>query len=101
MPGTLTEITYWSDLGIMFTGSFAYLPGDVNGDRLTAIGDINALIDCLNYTVAPPCEIWQTDIDRSGLPGASDILREIDLLNGASPFDTWITETVPFPGSCP
>jgi hypothetical protein len=36
-----------------------------------------------------------TDIDRSGRVTACDILREIDLLLGASPFDKFNGATLP------
>ncbi len=72
-----------------------YLPGDVNSDRLVAVGDINRLIDCLNNAAVPACHGWQTDIDRSSVPFSPDILREIDLLNGASPYSVWLTESLP------
>ncbi len=71
------------------------LPADVNSDGLSSVGDINRLIDCLNLAVAPPCDIWQTDIDRSGTAAPQDILRVIDLLNGANPFANWLTKSLP------
>ncbi len=35
------------------------------------------------------------DIDRSGETSGQDILRLIDLLNGASEFEVWITRSLP------
>ena len=72
-----------------------FLPADSGQDRLSATGDINALINSINNVpgrVLPP---YATDIDRSGVTNGSDILRLIDLLNGADAFDIWITRSLP------
>ena len=71
-----------------------YLPADVNNDRLSSSADILALIDAINE-VGDPLQIWQTDINRSGVVTPSDILRVIDLLNGADAYDTFITASLP------
>jgi hypothetical protein len=47
------------------------------------------MIDNLNGVRIPPLQLHQCDIDRSDLCNPSDILIEIDLLNGAGIFDAW------------
>ena len=71
----------------------AALPGDVNGDGFSGPQDVTALVDCIANTGS--CEEWRCDIDRSGSCRPADILREIDLLNGAAAFDAWLGESLP------
>lgn len=66
-----------------------FLPGDVNGDGTSAPVDILDLIDDLNHVRVPALNEWQCDIDRSALCAPPDILREIDLLNGAHTSRPW------------
>jgi len=75
------------------------LPGDVNGDRLSSVGDINALIDAINGVFPRVLPDSSTDMDRSTEANAQDVLRLIDLLNGASAFDIWLSRTLP-PNPC-
>ena len=75
-----------------------YLPADTDQNKLSAVPDIDALIDCLNSAAPAPCATWRTDLNRSGIPNAQDILRSVDLLNGASAFDIWLGQTLP---DCP
>ncbi len=96
-PGEVTTITYRDDLG---TTSFAKLishPGDVNGDGVSAPGDILDLIDVLNGVAQPSWGLYSTDCDRSGEAGPADILCLVDLLNAG-----WNGTTVPQGGGpCP
>ncbi|MFQ5414765.1 MAG: hypothetical protein ACE5E6_09940 [Phycisphaerae bacterium] len=55
-----------------------YLPADVDNDRTSDANDVLALIDHLNGAIDPLAD-YQTDIDRSGIVNANDILRTIDL----------------------
>jgi hypothetical protein len=70
-----------------------YLPGDMNGDRVSDAVDIDALIDALNGIALLP--EYATDVDRSSITNAHDLLRLIDLLNGADPFDEWLGRRLP------
>ncbi len=63
------------------------LPADVDGDGTATVGDIAVLKDCISGVSA--CELWQCDIDRSGQCTPADILRAIDLLEGAGVYDPW------------
>ena len=94
-PGELTTLTYTSETGVSVTERFAALPGDANSDRLVTAGDITHQINCINLVTPTPCDEWQTDTNRSGVTNGQDILRLIDLLNGAGSYDVWITQGVP------
>ncbi|MBU0719077.1 MAG: hypothetical protein KJ749_12570 [Planctomycetes bacterium] len=89
-PGAWTVITHNASGTKVCLG---YLPGDTNQDKLVATADISYLIDCINLVAT--CAYYQTDIDRSNVTNPSDILREIDLLNGAGDLGTWITQSLP------
>ena len=76
-----------------------YLPADASQDGLSASNDINALIDSINLVPGRILPIHASDINRSNQITGADILRLIDLLNGASDFDPWITKSLP--DDCP
>ncbi len=90
-PGAQTQVRYGGNdhCGETF-GHFTFLPGDVNGDGRATVADILAHVDhCLNNQQAPAFGAYSCDIDRSGLSGGSDLLRLIDLLNGAGDYAPW------------
>ena len=71
-----------------------YLPGDTGQDKRSTANDIQYLLDSINGVDVKP--LYATDANRSGLPDAKDILRLIDLLNGAMLFDPgWMGEALP------
>ena len=98
MHGELTTLTYTSGTAVTSTGSFYYMPGDVNDDGTAAPADILSLIDSLNGVTPLPDS--QTDADRDGTPAPADILRVIDLLNGAGVFAPYLNVTMD-PVGCP
>ncbi|MBI4717582.1 MAG: hypothetical protein HY763_07240 [Planctomycetes bacterium] len=67
----------------------ALLPGDVNGDRVSGVRDINALIDSLNGVPGRVLPLSSTDLDRSSAVNTQDVTTLINLLNGAAAFDRW------------
>jgi len=75
-----------------------YLPADAGQDGMSTAADINALIDAINLVPGHELPDYATDIDRSGATNAQDILRLIDLLNGAGDFDPWLGQALP---TCP
>lgn len=82
---TFTTISY-SD------GSFVtYVrhPADTTGDGTSSVVDVLRIIDDLNNVVPPTHGIYSEDIDHSGLFTSADLLRAVDLLNGAGVYDTW------------
>jgi hypothetical protein len=71
-----------------------FLPSDVNADGTADPLDITALVKAVgDATMAMP--LRSADIDRSGVVSASDILRVIDLLNGAESFAASQGTTLP------
>lgn len=75
-----------------------YLPGDVNASRASTAADITALINSLNNVPGFVRPLFATDANRSGGANASDILRVIDLLNGAGAYNPWLNASLP---ACP
>jgi hypothetical protein len=96
-PGFLTCIAH-GDTSCQWC--MGYLPGDAGQDGVSTVDDIDTLIDSINGVDVKP--EYATDANRSGLPNAQDVLRQIDLLNGAGTFaDTggpWLNKSL---RSCP
>ena len=90
--GALTELVYTPDGADAYIGSYASLPGDADGNRIVEVADLEHLINCINGL---PCALWETDINRSDAKNSQDLLRLIDLLNGADDFEVWLGQTVP------
>lgn len=90
-PGAWTIITHKESATFVRLG---FLPGDANGDGLTDTLDITDLIEALISGVAgeTPAAV---DMDRSGEPNLLDLLRQIDLLNGADEFPPFLGAGLP------
>ena len=56
--------------------------------------DIVRLIDFIN-DVGDPLPVWSSDTDRSDLVNPTDVLRTIDILNGAGCMDPWNGVSLP------
>ena len=95
-PGAWTVITHESSGSKVCLG---FLPADASQNLLSSTGDINALIDSINLVPGRILPDYATDINRSGVTNGQDILRLIDLLNGAGEFSVWITQRMP-PSPC-
>jgi len=81
----------WTAISHAASGVFVklgFLPGDVNGDAASSVGDILDLIDALNGVGAARA-VYSTDIDRSGVVGPADVLQLIDLLNGVGVYPVY------------
>lgn len=89
-PVAWTDITHLPSATNVRLG---YLPGDVSGDGATAVPDVLVLVDALNGQIE--LSIWSTDINRSGVANAADVLREIDLLNAVGAFPGYLGLTLP------
>jgi hypothetical protein len=86
----------WTTITHVSSGTsvrLGYLPADESGDATSAVPDLLSLIYSLNGVVVRP--EYSTDIDRSGLSAAPDVLREIDLLNGAGSYDPFLLVSLP------
>jgi hypothetical protein len=106
-PGAVTTVTYTTSTGIVQSGRFTSHPANSDGSSESDSADIVALVACcLNRTCAWEPTEYACNIDRSSGTAlhervtAADVLRVIDLLNGADQYDRW--EGVPLPdcGSC-
>ena len=91
VPGAWTVIT---DVASGDSIRLGYLPGDVSGDGIANGDDIQTLLDALGGS-GPALPIWARDVDRSGELSPADMLRVIDLLNGADGFVPWLEVTLP------
>jgi hypothetical protein len=102
----VTTVTYSSTRGqTTATGRFTSHPANVNGDSAAGTIDILAIINCLN-NVSPEVNCpWGTpfsrDVDQNNAFGPSDLLRVIDLLNGADFFDPFLSTALPNGAGCP
>ena len=85
-PAAWTTLTH---LGSTTTACLGFLPGDVNGDGVSTPADVLAMLACLDGTAAQACELPTVDTDRSGEFEPADLLRVVDLLNGAGEFAVW------------
>lgn len=70
--------------------TIGFLPGDVDGSKVTTASDILYIVDMLNHVVGDLNDLPTCDVDRSGQCVASDILRVIDLFNGVATSRPWI-----------
>lgn len=78
------------------TADVAFLPGDVDGNRVSNAGDAAALrIRLLQSGAMTPTLALAADIDRSGALTAFDLVREVDLLNGANTTQAWNGQVLP------
>lgn len=90
------EVGAWTTVTHLASGTsvrVGYLPGDVNGDGTSAAADVLTLIDVLNDVVSRP--LHATDIDRTGFANPADLLREVDLLNGAGAYAPMLGVSLP------
>jgi hypothetical protein len=105
--GGLTTITYTADGGAVYTGTYVSHPANIDGDAQADTDDLGTFINCcLNQQCDPgptPAETpYRCDIDHSGGITPADMLRAIDLLNGADQFETWLDTPLPTSGGiCP
>lgn len=93
-PGAATSISYVNSSGCTHTaGRFSNLPGDIGGQSGVHASDgTNFAFWCLSS--APDTIMDRCDIDRSGELTAADLIRLLDLMNGAGPFDPWLGRKV-------
>lgn len=75
-------------------------PANTDGDLFAAPADVLFVVDMLNNQASPPHGIYSQDIDRSDFFGAPDVLRTVDLLNGADTFPEQLFTPRPNPAFC-
>lgn len=90
-PGQRVTVTHLPSGGGVEIG---FLPGDVDGDAASTADDVIALIEAVT-DAGEPRATWSTDVNRSGATGPHDVLRLIDLLNGAGVYEAYIGASLP------
>lgn len=84
-----------------------YLPGDVNNNEISNVEDVSTLVAEMEamHAAIPQLSLTsiQCDSDRSGACTPMDILRAIDLINGADDFASWnnAVPAAPCPSAAP
>lgn len=99
-PGAVTTIEYESDAGgpVILTAH----PSNADAGPAASEDDLVELADCcLVGGCAPAWGSYSCDIDRSGGSAPSDLLRAIDLLNGADGYEVWLGTALPDIAPCP
>lgn len=96
-PYAVTTISYGQENSI----SYISHPANVNADSASSAVDILDLINILNGTFKSPWGLFSSDIDHSNSNNPADILREIDLLNGAGEFTSYMQSSLPTNSNCP
>ena len=98
-PGAMTTVRYFA------TGStvrFFSHPANVDGSAEASEADVLAMVNCcLSGSCSFASARYSCDIDHSGDVGPGDLLRVIDLLNGADGFATWQGSELPGVAGCP
>ena len=74
--------------------AYYHHPGNVDGSSVTNLTDINELINRLGMPGSVPA--YEADIDNSHTINLTDLLKEIDLINGG-----WLGTSLPDPTGCP
>ncbi len=85
-PGEVARLKYTDAAGGVVGSSVMVLPGDVNGDGVSDATDVKRMLGVLRGDVASVWGIYSEDIDRSGALSPADLLRLIDLLQGAQAY---------------
>lgn len=90
-PNAVTTISYGDGTYVEFTSH----PANVDADGFAGPADVLALVDVINAVAEPAHGLFSSDIDHSGVVTGSDVLREIDLLNGADAFSVQLLSPLP------
>ncbi len=86
VPERWTCLDFFPDGGGSQRLCLGSLPGDADDDReALAAEDVPSIVDCVDETEVP-CDTLRCDMDRSGRCAPADILRVIDLLQGADAY---------------
>ena len=90
--GHWTTITHEGDGSYV---TYSSLPADANDSGTSMSNDILEHIDCcLNQICTPTPGDYICDTNHSGVVTSADLLRLIDLLNGAGTFIVWNAKTI-------
>lgn len=98
--GAVTTVTYTTGSGTPYTHTSTSHPANVNADNASNATDIPAMMNILNGGAVALWGHHSTDVDHSGVVAPADVLRVIDLLNGADEFEPWLGTDLPECGVC-
>lgn len=96
----------WTTISHEKSGTYTrlgFLPGDVNGNGVTGLDDLEDLkfeLELLNANPpgasgpVEPLPLWSTDIDRSGKTTPADLIELINLMNGAGTYEPYLGRTL-------
>jgi hypothetical protein len=94
---------HWLEITLLPSGSsvcFGYLPGDSDGSGATGAADVTHVVSCLMDGGMPEnCPLERTDMDRNGERNHLDVVRAVDILNGADSLESWDGAMLP-PSPC-
>jgi hypothetical protein len=90
-PVTRTTITYLESQSAI---TLNVLPGDVNGDGVSDADDVLALKESLDDPDSDLPE-WSWDMDRSRVRSPLDLIRLMDLFNGAEAYMAYFNVMLP------
>lgn len=88
----------WTTITHSTSGSgvtVGFLPGDVDGNGRSEALDVAALGSALDELPGGGHTIHATDIDRSGIVDGEDLIRLLDLLNGADGYIAYLDLALP------
>lgn len=86
-----TRIVYADESAIEYISH----PANVNADSTASASDVLWIVDVVNGLAVPQHGRYSSDIDHSGIVATPDILRTIDLLNGADALPTQLGTLLP------
>ena len=93
-PGAVTSIVY-ADGQAGRVRRYTAHPANANAVGAADLADIAFLISVLNGNGSPLFGNYSLDIDHSGAFDTADVLRAMDLLNGAGQYAPWLDTPLP------
>ncbi|MEK6676855.1 MAG: hypothetical protein AABZ47_14520 [Planctomycetota bacterium] len=96
-PGAVTMIGYRSSSFVTYTSH----PGNINADPTVNPNDTFNLVQYLFGTFSSPHGSFSFDLDHSGQVNAQDLVRSVDLYNGADLYNAWSNTVKPTDTGCP
>ncbi len=98
--GAVTRILYLGDVESKI--DYVSHPANIGSDAVIDGTEVSTLVACCILETCPaPFGGYSCDVDHSGSVGPGDLLRLIDLLNGADGFSIWNGTALPTSTGCP
>ncbi len=97
-PGAVATVTFLHGGGAISLVTVMSHPGNVDATGPTDLTDLEALVDAVNGLAK--FDKYSHDMDHSEMLTPRDLLRWIDLANGADQFEPWLGTPLPDCGEC-